>query len=149
MNHLVIYNKKLVGHDYITAILRGDKKLGCKFRKNKTAPYQKLHDGDYLYFKESSGPIRGRVKITNVQNKELASPEETMEFLAAHAKEIGVESEEQLLEIWKFNTNKRYLCSWLMTTPETIEHPVFIQKTDRRAWVADYQPGEEVLVAFL
>lgn len=149
MNHLVIYNKKLFGYDYIAAMLRGDKKLGCKFRKNKTVPYKKLQNGDYLYFKESAGPIRGRVKVTNVENKELTHPEEVMEFLVANAEEIGVKSEGQLLEIWKLNANKRYLCSWTMITPETTEHPVFIQKHDRRAWVPDYRPSEEVLAAFL
>jgi hypothetical protein len=149
MNHLVIYNKKLFGYDYIAAMLRGDKKLGCKFRKNKTVPYQKLHNGDYLYFKESSGPIRGRVRVANVHNKELTNPEETMDFLAAHSQEIGITSEAQLMEIWKLNAGKRYLCFWTMEAPETIEHPIFIQKNDRRAWVVNYEPDEEVLSAFL
>lgn len=149
MNHLVIYNKKLFGYDYIAAMLRGDKKLGCKFRKNKTVPYQKLQNGDYLYFKESGGPIRGRVRVTNVENKELIGTEEIMNFLASHSKEIGIESEEQLLSIWKLNADKRYLCSWIMEEPETTRHPVFIQKNDRRVWVIDYHPGEEVLAAFL
>lgn len=149
MNHLVIYNKKLFGYDYIAAMLRGDKKLGCKFRKNKTVPYQKLNDGDYLYFKESAGPIRGRVKVTNVSNKELVDAEEIMDFLVSHSKEIGIESEEQLLSIWRLNANKRYLCSWVMEAPETTKYPVPIKKNDRRAWVVDYQPSEEVLVAFL
>lgn len=149
MNHLVIYNKKLFGYDYIAAILGGDKKLGCKFRRNKTVPYQKLQDGDYIYFKESSGPIRGRVRVTNVENRELTDPEETMAFLAAHAQEIGITSEEQLMDIWKANVGKRYLCSWIMEAPETIEHPVYIHKNDRRAWVVNYEPTEEVCAAFL
>ena len=130
-------------------MLRGDKKLGCKFRKNKTVPYQKLQDGDYLYFKESAGPIRGRVKVTDVKNKELNSSEEIMGFLASHTRDIDIESEGQLLEIWKLNANKRYLCSWMMEAPEIIKHPVYIQKRDRRAWVTGYQPSEEVLAGFL
>ncbi len=149
MNHLVIYNKKLFGYDYIAAMLRGDKKLGCKFRKNKTVPYKKLQDGDYLYFKESSGPIRGRVRVSNVQNRELTEPEEVMDFLATHSQEIGITSEAQLMEIWKLNANKRYLCSWIMESPETIERPIYIRKNDRRAWVVNYEPSEEVLAAFL
>ena len=148
MNHLVIYNKKLFGYDYIAAMLRGDKKLGCKFRKNRTAPYQKLHNGDYLYLKESSGPVRGRVQVTNVQNKELTNPEETMDFLAAHSQEIGITNEVQLTEIWKLNANKRYLCSWIMEAPEATRYPVYIQKSDRRSWVVNYEPTEEVLASF-
>lgn len=149
MNHLVIYNKKLFGYDYIAAMLAGSKKLGCKFRKHKTVPYQKLQDGDYLYFKESAGPIRGRVKVVNVENRELTTTEEIMDFLASHSKEIGIQNEEQLFAVWKLNTNKRYLCSWIMEAPEATRHPVHIQKRDRRAWVTDYHPSEEVLAAFL
>lgn len=149
MNHLVIYNKKLFGYDYIAAMLRGDKKIGCKFRQNKTVPYQKLQNGDYLYFKESAGPIRGRVRVADVKNQELIGSEEIMDFLARHAKGIGIESEEQLLAVWKLNANKRYLCSWTMEVPETTRHSVYIPKKDRRAWVTDYHPSEEVLAAFL
>jgi hypothetical protein len=149
MNHLVIYNKKLFGYDYIAAMLRGDKRLGCKFRNNKAAPYQKLHDGDYLYLKESSGPIRGRVRVTNVQHKTLTEPEEIMDFLVAHTPEIGITNDKQLMEIWKLNANKRYLCSWTMEASEPLEHPVFIRKYDRQTWVVDYEPDEGVLAAFL
>lgn len=149
MNHLVIYNKKLFGYDYIAAMLRGDKKLGCKFRRNRAVPYKKLQNGDYIYFKESSGPIRGRVRVTSVENRELTDPEETMAFLAAHAQEIGITSEEQLMDIWKANVGKRYLCSWIMEAPEIIEHPIYIHKNDRRAWVVNYEPTEEVCAAFL
>lgn len=149
MNHLVIYNKKLFGYDYIAAMLHGEKKLGCKFRKNKTVPFQKLRNGDYLYLKESSGPIRGRVRVTDVQNKELTDPEEIMDFLVAHSQEIGITSDEQLMEIWKLNADKRYLCSWTMEAPKSIEPSVSIQKHDRRAWITNYEPTEEVLAAFL
>lgn len=102
-----------------------------------------------MYFKESAGPIRGRVKVVDVKNKELTNSEEVMGFLVSHSKDIGIESEDQLLEIWKLNANKQYLCSWTMEAPEVIEHPVYIRKKDRRAWVTDYHPSEEVLAGFL
>lgn len=149
MNHLVIYNKKLFGRDYIASMLNGERTLGSKFRTNRTAPYQKLHNGDYVYLKESSGPIRGRVRVSNVHNKELSGPEEVMAFLANHSAEIGITSEAQLMDIWRHNAASRYVCYWTMESPETVRHPVFIHKSDRRAWVVDYQPSEEVEVAFL
>ena len=149
MNHLVIYNKKLFAKDYIALMLSGNKTHGSKFTAKKTVPYQKLKDGDYLYLKESSGPIRGRVRVSHVVNKELADPEEIMEFLSKHSHGIGITSENQLMDIWRQNAHKRYLCHWIMEAPETIRYPVFIQKKDRRAWIAGYEPSEEVNVAFL
>lgn len=149
MNHLVIYNKKLFSKDYIDLILSGSKTQGCKFRNNKTAPYQKLHDGDYVYLKESSGPIRGRVRVSNVRNSELHGPEDVMAFLAAHTEDIGITSEAQLMDMWRHNVSKRYVCYWSMEAPERAHFPVLIHKSDRRAWIAGYEPGEEVAAAFL
>jgi hypothetical protein len=149
MNHLAIYNKNLFDRDYIALMLDGDKTLGVKFSSRKTAPYQKLSDGDYVYLKESSGPLRGRVRVSHVRNEEFTSPEEIMTFLVEHSKEIGIESESQLMQIWHLNASKRYVCYWRMEMPETIQYPVSIQKRDRRSWVSGYEPTEEVHVAFL
>jgi hypothetical protein len=149
MNHLVIYNQKLFGRDYIALMLSGDKTFGCKFRTNRTVPYEKLQNGDYLYLKESSGPLRGRVRVSQVHNMELTDPDEALEFLAKYSQEIGIQSETQLIDIWRQNVSRRYLCYWRMEEPEIIRYPVFVQKRDRRAWVMGYEPGEDVTVAFL
>lgn len=149
MNHLVIYNKKLFHQDYIALILNGDKVFGFKFRKRRTTPYQKIKDGDYLYLKESSGPILGRVRISHVVNMKLTDPEDVMEFLVNHFQEIGIASEERLVDVCRQNISKQYLCHWRMEEPEIIKYPVFIQKKSRQAWVLDYEPDEEVRAAFL
>jgi len=149
MNHLVIYSKKLFNKDYITPMLNGERKLGVKFRMNKAIPYGRLKDGDHLYLKESSGPIRGRVRVNQVVNKELGDPEKVMEFLSKHAEEIGITNEAQLMDVWRHHASRRYLSYWRIEEPETIKYPVFIQKTDRRAWVIGYEPSEEVAAAFL
>lgn len=147
MNHLVIYNKKIVGQDFIAQILRGEKRFGLKFTTNRTAPYQKLKDGDVLYLKESSGPLFGRVKVNDVTNTEITDPEMVMDFLSKHATELNL-SEEHLMHLWRFNQSKKYLCYWRMENPESTHHPVAVHKADRRVWVAGYEPSEEVLAAF-
>jgi len=149
MNHLVIYNKKLFGKDYIALMLSGEKTFGSKFTTKRTAPYQKLQDGDYLYLKESSGPIRGRVRVKNVANAALNDPEEVMTFLATHMHDIGIHDEAHLMDIWQRNAHKKYVCYWAMESPEPVHYPVSVQKNDRRVWVAGYEPTEEVSVAFL
>ncbi len=148
INHLAIYNKNIFGLDYIALMLNGTKTLGIKFSSRKTAPYLKLKDGDTLYLKESSGPVRGRVRVKSVINQELTDPEQVMQFLVDHSQKIGIKDETQLMNIWRQNMTRRYLCYWRMETPEAIHHPVYIQKADRRAWVAGYEPPEEVLIGF-
>ncbi|HJP81362.1 MAG TPA: hypothetical protein VJ841_03150 [Candidatus Saccharimonadales bacterium] len=147
MNHMVIYNKKVAGHDVIAQILSGSKRLGFKFTTNRTAPYQKLADGDTVYLKESSGPIVGRITVKSVKNIELTNPEMVMEFLTKHFEALGL-NEEHLMGIWRFNQSKRYLCYWRVDTTERAHHPVMVHKADRRVWVAGYEPSEEVLAAF-
>ncbi len=149
MNHLAIYNKKTFHKDYIALMLNGTRTIGIKFLSRKTAPYQRLRAGDIIYLKDSSGPIRGRATVASVDNIELIEPEQIMQFLAEHAGDIGIENEEQLMNIWSRNRNSRYLCWWKLSNPELAKHPVAIHKNDRRAWIADYDTPEEVLAAFL
>jgi hypothetical protein len=130
-------------------MLDGTKKIGLKFSTRRTAPYQKLLNGDVIYLKESSGPVRGRVRADKVTNVEITDPEQIMQFLSRYIDEIGISSESQLMSIYFQNINRRYLCYWEMSKPEILQHPILIRKNDRRAWVYGYEPSEEVLVGFL
>jgi hypothetical protein len=130
-------------------MLSGNKKMGLKFSARRTTPYQKLASGDVIYLKESSGPVRGRVRVGKVTNIEITDPEQVMQFLSEHTDEIGINSEGQLMNIYRQNAARRYLCYWEITTHEILQYPVHIHKNDRRAWVAEYEPSEEIIVGFL
>lgn len=147
MNHLAIYNQHLFGKDYIALMLSGERSLGLKFLVRKTVPYEKLHEGDVVYLKEASGPVRGRVTVHSVHNIVLSDPEQVMEFLVAHAYEIGIE-DNQMADVWRKYAASRYLCWWRMDLPQSCA-PTYIMKRDRRVWVADFAVPEELAVAFL
>jgi hypothetical protein len=98
MNHLAIYSTKAFGEDYSAM--------------------------DIIYLKESSGPVRGRIKVESVVDAEVKDPEEIMQFLAPRYKELGIKDEDHLL-------------------------PVRVFKRDMRNWVSDYEVPEELFVAFL
>lgn len=148
MNHLAIYNKKAYGDDYIALMLAGKKTMDSKFTYRRTAPYGRLKKGDVVYLKESSGPIRGRIFIGDVVNKEVTDPEDIMNFLMPHYPQLGIKDEAHLLEVWKSNASKKYICQWRIERSESIIHPVFIHKRDMRIWVPEYDVPEEVLVEF-
>jgi hypothetical protein len=144
---LAIYNKKTFNEDYILLMLTGTKAMGFKFSSRRVAPYRQMQAGDIIYLKESSGPIRGRVHVHSVHNEELTDSRQIMEFLVTNASTIGISSDTQLNRIWKKNASSYYLCWWKMVSPEICD-PIYIQKNDRRAWVADYTVPEYVLASF-
>jgi hypothetical protein len=149
MNHLAIYNKRTFNKDYIALMLAGTRTIGLKFLARRTAPYSKLHAGDTIYLKESSGPIYGRIGVKRVHNTEISEPEQVMRFLSDHATNIGIETEDELYEVWKRNSNSRYLCWWEIADPQPAHYPVTIHKNGRQAWIANYDTTEELVAAFL
>lgn len=148
MNHLVIYNSKLFGDDYIKLILDGVKTRDNKFSYRRTAPYERLTPGDIIYLKESSGPIRGRVKVEEVTHKVLEGPEDVMEFLAPYYPELGIKDESHLHKVWVAQRDKLYVTQWTMVDPEVANPAAYIIKHDMRGWVTGYEPPVNVLAAF-
>ena len=148
MNHLAIYNTKAYGDDYIKLMLEGIKTVDSKFMFRRTVPYKCISIGDVIYLKESSGPIRGRIRVDAVVDQALQDPQEVMEFLAPHCLQLGIKDEAHLMRVWEANVAKRYVTQWRMSCPEPIAYPVYIIKHDMRIWISDYNVPEEVMVAF-
>lgn len=148
MNHLIIYNQKLFGDDYIGLILDGVKTRDNKFLYRRTIPYERLAAGDVIYLKESSGPIRGRVMVENVVHQALNGPDNVMEFLTPHYHELGIKDEAHLFRIWESQRDKLYVTNWTMINPQRANPATYIIKRDMRSWVAEYEPPINVLAAF-
>lgn len=148
MNHLAIYSTKAFGEDYIEMMLAGVKTVDSKFTYRRTAPYARLREGDVVYLKESSGPVRGRITIGAVVDSELSEPEDIMRYLSPVYRELGIIDEEHLMRVWRSHASKRFVCQWRILKPERAHHPVRVYKNDMRTWVPDYDPPEELLVAF-
>jgi hypothetical protein len=148
MNHLAIYSQQAYGDDYIAYMLAGLKTIDSKFSFRRTAPYKKLDEGDVIYLKESSGPIRGRVFVSHVVHEELTGPDHLMEFLAPYATQLGIKDEAHLMQVWQQHHDKRYVCQWHMINPQSISRPVRINKHDMRSWIVDWPVPPEVWYAF-
>jgi len=148
VNHLAIYNTKAYGDDYIALMLQGSKTIDSKFSYRKTAPYQRLQPGDVIYLKESSGPIRGRVFVTQVVHDVLETPDEVLSYLAPQYKALGIKNEAHLMKVWEAQAEKRYVCQWHMDNPQVLHEPANIIKRDMRSWVVDYDLPEHVVLAF-
>lgn len=149
MNHLAIYSTKAFGEDYIAMMLSGKKTLDSKFSYRRTAPYRRLKVGDTIYLKESSGPVRGRIRVASVVDVDVQNPDQIMEYLAPRYKDLGIKDEAHLMQVWKTHSSKKYITQWEMDSPQEINYPVRVFKRDMRNWVSDYDVPEELLVAFM
>lgn len=106
---------------------------------NKVAPYQKLHKGDVIFLKESSGPVVGKVEVEDFEYIDVIHPDQIRDIMKEHFDEMGFEDEDQLNRYAKKKAVKRYGTLIRFTKPVKLKHPVKIQKLDRRVWIADYQ----------
>ena len=137
MNHLAIYSKKRYS-DYIDTILNGDVSLDIKWMYSKVAPFEKLHKGDIIFIKESSGPVVGKVKVKDFEYIEVIHPDQIRDIMKAHFDEMGFENEDQLNRYAAKKVAKRYGTLIKFKDPVKFKHSVKIQKLDRRVWIADY-----------
>jgi hypothetical protein len=149
MNHLAIYNKSLYYYDVISHLLSGKRTMDMKFHTTKSAPYDKLRNGDCIYLKESSGPIYGRVFVSDVAFVEIYDPEQIRSFLKSHSIELDMLNESHIERIVQRCCGRRYLSYWHISRAERSLYPVIVYKRDRRTWVVGYEPDDEVSSSFL
>ncbi|MBN2128636.1 MAG: ASCH domain-containing protein [Sedimentisphaerales bacterium] len=74
-SHVAILQPK-----YLELLLSGEKKVECRLSRIKCAPYGRIVVGEPVWLKESSGPIRGRGVVTQVQYFEGLTPTKVREL---------------------------------------------------------------------
>lgn len=147
MNHLAIYSRKR-NKDYIKLMLDGIKTLDIKWSFNKIAPFNKLNKDDHIYIKEASGPVVGRIKVTEVQNIEIFHPDQILDIFLNVIEEIGLDDEDHAKRVAKKMSGKRYATLFKFTNPEPLKFPIRIEKHDRRVWVANYNLPIDLKLAY-
>jgi len=148
-NHLAVYNRTIFHTDYIQMMLSGDKSTEIKLGYRRVAPFGKLTAGDYMYIKEASGPVVGRVLIPEVKDYVLdpGSPE-LLEILPRIQETVGLRDAEHAHAMFEKNQYKRYATVFSLAKPEQLEHPVRIYKNNMSTWIANYELPVELQFAF-
>ncbi len=147
MNHLAIYSRNR-SRDYIDLMMNGEKTLDIKWSYNRIAPYKKLNAGDYIYIKETGGPVVGRIPVTEVEFLEIIHPDQIRDIFLNVMEEIGMVDEAHVERVTKRMSGKRYATLFKFGTPEPLKLPVKIEKRDRRVWIADYNLPVELKLAY-
>lgn len=133
------------GRDYIDLMLDGSKTVDIKLATRRIPPYQSITPNDELLIKESSGPIVGACKIPWVKNFDLQSGgNDLFAILMEYWEPLGLRDEEHVLRMFEKTNFNRYATVFGLAEPVTFQRPVWIEKHDRRVWVADYKPPFEV-----
>ena len=148
-NHLAVYNRKIFAVDYVQMMLDGSKTVDIKLANRRIAPYGYIKPGDFMYIKESSGPVVGRVMIPQVHYYELepGSPE-LLDILLVIQERVGLRDEEHAHRMFENNSYRKYATVFELADPIELPNPVRIEKNNMFTWVPDYHVPLELRMAF-
>lgn len=148
-NHLAVYNRKIHAVDYVQMILDGEKTVDIKLANRQVAPYRKISPGDFMYIKESSGPVVGRVTIPHVKYYELKSgSSDLLDILLEIQERVGLRDKEHAYRMFENNSYRKYATVFELTNPIELSNPVRIEKANMSTWVPNYQLPFELKFAF-
>ena len=122
--HLVILKKQ-----YLDAVIDGSKTVESRLLKGKSPPFWRIEQGDKLFFKQSSGPVRATATAAAVKSFENLTPAKIAEIKSKYNKYILGSD-----EYWDSKSDSLFCVLVRIESVELIE-PVRIDKKDWRAWV--------------
>ena len=113
---------------YLSLLLQGKKTVESRFSKTRIAPYGRVHDGDALLLKRTSGPVLGVCEVRQVWSYRLA---ETVK------KDIRTVFDDSLCADDDFWEVRKSACfATLILVGRVIEfEPFSVAKRDRRGWI--------------
>ena len=114
---------------YLDAILDGSKTIEARLTRTKRQPFGQVDAGDFVYLKQSSGPVCATAVVVDVKSYENLDSPQIAEIKKFYNKQIcGNEA------YWQSKSNSRYaLLVWLKDIKKI--RPVNITKKDQRAWI--------------
>ena len=141
---LAVYRRDR-GRDYIDLMLSGEKTVDIKLSTRRIPPYQCIAPNDQLLIKESSGPLVGTCRIPWVKNFDLyEGRNDLFTILMEYWKSLGLRDEDHVMRMFEKTNHNRYVTVFGLLEPIVFEEPFWIEKHDRRVWIADYRPPFEI-----
>jgi len=123
MDHVAIMQKKLGMIDLITS---GKKTIESRWYMHKYAPWDRIYQGDTVYFKNSGEPVSLKASVGTVSQYADLKPEKAMNLLLAYYQDIGFNSIDR--EKWiHYVANKSY-CILISLTDVKPLAPFYIDK---------------------
>lgn len=103
MDHVVYLDAKA---NELQKLLDGSKTMIIRGATGRKLPYGRVNDGDILYFinNNAEGVVKAKAIVNNVLNTDKMSPEESIDLVKKHQKELNLT--EKQFKKW---AGKRYL----------------------------------------
>lgn len=112
MNHIAIMNKKL---GLIDRILSGKKTIETRWYKHKSAPYNRIKQGDVIYFKDSGGPVRAIARVQKVEQFDSLTISDCQKIIDDYGDEGLIDIQDKKAIDWATGKNYAVLI-WLKDT---------------------------------
>jgi ASC-1-like (ASCH) protein len=125
MDHLAIMYQRW---GFIPKLLSGEKKLESRWYKDKRIPWNRVHRGDRIYFKDSGKPVTVTAKVKKVLQFENIDENKVKDLLKEHYKDIGISKD--TLELFYLRLKeRRYAILIYLENVKKIDEPFKIKKT--------------------
>lgn len=115
MEHMAIMKKSW---KLAQKILSGQKKIESRWYKSRRAPWDRIHTGETVYFKDSGEPVTISAKVEKVLQFADLTPEKVKDILEKYEKEIRIKNTAEAFERYK---NKKYCLLIFLKNPRKVE----------------------------
>jgi len=123
-HHLAVVRKQ-----YLAMIASGQKRIECRILRRRLVPFQAVDTGDRVWFKQRCGPILATAKAERVRWQTLHDHRQFESIRRRYGRQICAES-----GFWPTEDGVWHVgLIWLKDVE--VCTPIWIEKTDRRAWV--------------
>lgn len=114
MEHLAIMKKSW---NLARKILSCKKKIESRWYCSKRAPWDKIKEGEIIYFKDSGEPVTIRAEVEKVLQFSDLTPEKVKDILGKYGKEIGIENNAEAFGRYK---DKKYCLLIFLKNPQKV-----------------------------
>ena len=132
MDHIAIMKKSW---GLTQKILSGQKKIESRWYKSKIAPWNKIKQGEIVYFKDSGMPVTIKAEVDKVMQFSNLTSDKVKELLKVYGADIGIHNISDDLDFLK---DKKYCILIFLKNPQKIT-PFSIYKAGfglMSAWIS-------------
>ena len=125
----ILHHLAVLRRDYVAALLGGGKTVECRLSRVSRPPHGHVATGDWVWFKQSGGPVRAVARIGRVHEQNDLTPGRLAGLRARYGRAIQAPA-----SFWETHGAARF------ATLIWLDHICAVQsfkllKSDRRAWV--------------
>lgn len=117
MEHLAIMRKSW---GLTQKILNGQKKIESRWYSVKYRPWDNIKEGEIIYFKNSSEPVRLKAEVSKVMQFTDLTPNRVKDILDEYGNDDGLEKE-KIPEFFERFKDKKYCMLLFLKNPQEIK----------------------------